>query len=351
MDNVTMVSYNYFILFLRLGREFMFNIPEKLNIANLPTRIEKLERLTEELGGPNIFIKRDDETGTEISGNKIRKLEFSVKEAVNQGCNLLITCGGIQSNHCRATAAIAAKLGLKSSLVLRGSGDENYDGNLFLNKLLGADVKFITPEEYTNKRMEIMDELKSEYQSKGLNPYIIPEGASNGIGTFGYFNTMKEIITQEKNMNIHFDKIVIAVGSGGTYAGLLLGSKLLNHNCEIHGINISNDEQYFKDRIYDILNESMNYLNVNLSFSKEEIHIIHGYVGRGYALSNEENLRFIHHLAKLEGIILDPVYTGKAMYGLTEEIKKGTFKKGENVLFIHTGGLFGLYPQRDLFAF
>lgn len=329
----------------------MFNIPEKINIANLPTKIEKLERLTQELGGPTIFIKRDDETGTEVSGNKIRKLEFSVKEAIDNGCNLLITCGGLQSNHCRATAAIAAKLGIKSSLVLRGSIDEHYDGNLFLNHLLGADIKYITAEEYKYRRISIMEDLKSEYEAKGFKPYIIPEGASNGIGTFGYLNAMKEIINQEKQLGIHFDKIVIAVGSGGTHAGLLLGSKLLNHKCEIYGINVCDDEDYFKDRIYHILNESMDYLNVNLSFSKEEINIIDGYVGRGYALSSPENLEFILHLAKLEGVILDPVYTGKAMYGLAEEIKKGTFNKEENILFIHTGGLFGLYPQRDLFTF
>lgn len=329
----------------------MFNIPEKLNIANLPTKIQKLERLTKELQGPNIFIKRDDETGSEVSGNKIRKLEFSVKEALNQGCNLLITCGGIQSNHCRATAAIAAKLGLKSSLVLRGSEVTDIDGNLFLNKLLGADIKFITAEDYKHNRMLIMENLKTEYEKQGFKPYIIPEGASNGIGTFGYFNAMEEILNQEKDMNIHFDKIIVAVGSGGTHAGLLLSKKILGFHGEIYGINVCDDADYFKNRIHNILDESINYLSIDLNFNLDEIHIIDGYVGRGYALSTPETLEFILHIAQLEGLILDPVYTGKAMYGLAEEIKKGTFKKDENILFIHTGGLFGLYPQRDLFNF
>ncbi|WP_017417108.1 D-cysteine desulfhydrase family protein [Clostridium tunisiense] len=329
----------------------MFNIPEKLNIANLPTKIQKLERLTKELQGPNIFIKRDDETGSEVSGNKIRKLEFSVKEALNQGCNLLITCGGIQSNHCRATAAIAAKLGLKSSLVLRGSEAKDIDGNLFLNKLLGADIKFITAEDYKHNRMLIMENLKTEYEKQGFKPYIIPEGASNGIGTFGYFNAMEEILNQEKDMNIHFDKIIVAVGSGGTHAGLLLSKKILGFHGEIYGINVCDNEDYFKNRIHNILDESINYLNIDLNFNLDEIHIIDGYVGRGYALSTPETLEFILHIAQLEGLILDPVYTGKAMYGLSKEIKKGTFKKDENILFIHTGGLFGLYPQRDLFNF
>lgn len=329
----------------------MFNIPEKLNIANLPTKIQKLERLTKELQGPNIFIKRDDETGSEISGNKIRKLEFSVKEALNQGCNLLITCGGIQSNHCRATAAIAAKLGLKSSLVLRGSETKDIDGNLFLNKLLGADIRFITAEDYKHNRMLIMETLKTEYEKQGFKPYIIPEGASNGIGTFGYFNAMEEILNQERDMNIHFDKIIVAVGSGGTHAGLLLSKKILGFNGEIYGINVCDNEDYFKNRILNILDESINYLNMDLTFNLDEVHIIDGYVGRGYALSTPETLSFILHIAQLEGLILDPVYTGKAMYGLAEEIKKGTFKKDENILFIHTGGLFGLFPQRGLFNF
>jgi len=329
----------------------MNKIPSKLNIANLPTRIEKLERLSKELKGPNIFIKRDDETGTEISGNKVRKLEFSVQEALNLGCDMLITCGGIQSNHCRATAAVAAKLGLKSLLVLRGSDEGSYDGNLFLNKLLGADIKFITSEEYKNNRLSIMEDLKLFYENKGYKPYIIPEGASNGIGTFGYFNAMKEIISQEKELGIHFDKIIVAVGSGGTHAGLLLSQKILNHNCEIIGFNVCDDEEYFKDRIYNILEESKSIFKTEINISKKEIHIIDGYVGQGYGLCSPENLAFIMDLAKLEGLILDPVYTGKAMFGLAQEIRKGTFNKKENILFIHTGGVFGLYPQKDLFLF
>ncbi len=179
-----------------------FDIPEKLSLANFPTRIEKLERLTKELSGPNIYIKRDDQTGMEWSGNKIRKLEYSVKEALNKGCNYLITCGGSQSNHCRATAAVAAKLGLKCCLVLRGSIDSPVEGNLFLDKLLGAETKFITSEEYSSRRNEIMKEIALDKENAGHKPYIIPEGASNGIGSFGYYNAMLEIIKQEKEMNL-----------------------------------------------------------------------------------------------------------------------------------------------------
>ncbi|ADY55299.1 pyridoxal phosphate-dependent enzyme, D-cysteine desulfhydrase family [Syntrophobotulus glycolicus DSM 8271] len=328
----------------------MIKIPEKITLANLPTKIEKLERLSPKLGGPNIYIKRDDQTGTEVSGNKIRKLEFAVKEALDQGCDVLITCGGSQSNHCRATAAAAARIGIKSVLVLRGSSNEESDGNLFINRLLGAQIRFITPEEYRNKRAEIMEKIKAELEEQGRRPYIIPEGASNGIGSFGYYTAMAEIVRQEKELGVHFDRIVIAAGSGGTYSGLFLASKTLGYTGQIYGINVCDDAEYFKNQIDKIVRESMQYINVDLQFSKDEIHMIDGYVGQGYALSRPEEMHFIHEFARLEGIILDPVYTGKAMYGLAEEIKKGNFKTCENILFIHTGGAFGLFPKKHLFT-
>lgn len=329
----------------------MIKIPDRISLANLPTKIEKLRKLSRELGGPDIYIKRDDQTGTEFSGNKIRKLEFSVKEAMDKSCDCLITCGGIQSNHCRAVAAVAARFGMKSCLLLRGEEDTEADGNLFLDKLLGADICFITPEDYRYRRMEIMEQIKADMEKKGARPYIIPEGASNGIGMFGYYKAMEEIADQEKEMGLKFDAIVIAVGSGGTYSGLFLGNKVLGRDTKIYGVNVCDDEKYFVDRISEILSEGMDYLGTDIGFSREEIHIIDGYVGRGYALSTPEELNFIYALSKAEGLILDPVYTGKAMYGLTEEIKKGRFKDCRNILFIHTGGLFGLFPQKNLFDF
>lgn len=327
----------------------MKSIPERIHLANLPTKIEKLEKLTKELGGPNIYVKRDDQTGSEMSGNKIRKLEFTIKEAVDQNCDYLITCGGTQSNHARATAAAAAKLGLGAYLVLRGNGDEPLDGNYFLNKLLGADIKFISADDYSNNRAAIMETIKRELEGKGHRAYIIPEGASNGIGTFGYFNAMEEIIAQEKDMGVHFDAIVLAVGSGGTYGGAFLANKIMENDATVYGINVSANAEYFQDRIIEILKESNSYLQSDINVLKDEIRIMDGYVGRGYALSRQEELDFIYKLAKLEGLILDPVYTGKAMYGLVNEIQKGSFKDHKNILFIHTGGLFGLFPQKNLF--
>lgn len=315
-------------------------MPEKLSIANLPTKIEKLEGLSEETN-INIYIKRDDQTGTEISGNKIRKLEYAVKEAMDDGSDYLITCGGIQSNHARATAAIAAKLGLGSYLVLRGSEDSVLEGNYFLDKILGAKIKLISPEKYSNDRAEIMEEIKRDLYEKGYNAYIIPEGASNGIGSFGYINAMKEVEDQEKEMDIEFDAVVLSVGSGGTYAGMFYENHISDKSRKIYGINVSNDAEHFKKVIIGLIDEIVNYTEKPIDVIEDDINIIDGYVGDGYALSRQEEIDFISSFAKREGIILDPVYTGKGMYGFVSELKKGTFSDYKNILFIHTGGIFG----------
>ncbi|PAB60579.1 D-cysteine desulfhydrase family protein [Anaeromicrobium sediminis] len=324
------------------------NIPEKLSLGNLPTKIEPLEKLSKVIGGPNIYIKRDDQTGLEVSGNKVRKLEFAVKEAIDRGCDTLITCGGVQSNHCRATAAVAAKLGLKCYLVLRGNEEEDLDGNYFLDRLLGAKIKFISKEEYQYDREEIIDNLKKKLENNGYKPYIIPMGASNGIGNFGYFNCMKEIEQQEKELGIEFDAVVATVGSGSTYGGLLLYNKYKNRDSKVYGINICDNAYHFKKVIKEIIDESLEYVEEQIDISEEDINIIDGYAGLGYAISQDEELEFIKYLARLEGVILDPVYTGKAMYGLAKEIKDGNLGEHKNILFIHTGGLFGLFPKRNM---
>jgi len=323
--------------------------PPRINLANLPTRIDYLSRLTKELKGPQIYIKRDDQTGSEVSGNKVRKLEYIVQEALEQNCDYLITCGGTQSNHARATAAIAAKLGIGSLLVLKGNKEEPIEGNYFLSKLLGAEFKFITGDDYNNKRMEIMEEAKLDLETKGYKPYVIPEGGSMGIGSYGYYTAMEEIHEQEKQLGIEFDAIVISVGSGGTYSGLFLANKLLGRKSTVFGINVSSNAEHFIKQISNILEESFPYINNRVEYTNSDIKIIDGYVGLGYAESRNEELEFINYLAKLEGIILDPVYTCKAMYGLVNEIKKGNMNDYKNILFIHTGGLFGVFPKSSLF--
>ncbi|MDX8335011.1 1-aminocyclopropane-1-carboxylate deaminase/D-cysteine desulfhydrase [Candidatus Cetobacterium colombiensis] len=325
----------------------------KISIANLPTKIEKLKKISRELN-VNIYIKRDDQTGTEISGNKVRKLEYSIKEAIDNGCDTLITCGGIQSNHARSTVAAGIKVGLSSVLVLRTNEEPEVDGNYLIDQLLGADIKFITSDEYSNKREEIMENIKSELLQNGRKGYIIPEGASNGIGSLGYIEFAKEVLDYEKEVGIEFDTIVVAVGSGGTYAGIHMGNNLyLDGKKRILGFNVCDTAEFFEEKVKNIILESKNYLNKENSkkINLESIEIIDGYVGEGYALSNESELDFIWNLAKNEGVILDPVYTGKAMYGLYNELKKNKFKETKNILFVHTGGLFGLFPKKNQFNF
>ena len=326
-------------------------ITKKLRLGNFPTKIERLEKLSTMLK-ENIYIKRDDQTGTEISGNKIRKLEYSINEALNNDCDTLITCGGIQSNHARATVSAGIKLGLKSVLVLRSDEKPEMEGNYLIDKIMGADVRIISSEDYRERRQEIMEDIVKELELKGRKGYIIPEGASNGIGTFGYMACFKEILEQEKELGITFDTIVATVGSGGTFAGLYLGNKLTNSGKKIVGINICDTAEYFKDRVESILEEVKTYIpDTKFEIEKDDMCIIDGYVGDGYALSRAEELEFICDFAEAEGIILDPVYTGKAMRGLYSEIKKGTFKESKNILFIHTGGLFGLFSKRNQFGF
>lgn len=321
---------------------------EKEKFANLPTKIEKLKRYFEKYE-KNIYIKRDDLTGTELSGNKIRKLEYSFYEGLKEKAEFFITCGGIQSNHARAVAALAAKIGKKSVLVLR-SDEKNpeLDGNYFLSKVLGAEIRLVSTEEFSNSRDKIMENIKREIEEKGKKAYIIPLGASNGIGVFGYRNCLKEILEQEKELGIEFDTIVTAVGSGGTYAGLFLENKINNLNKRIIGINVSDTAEYFKELIFNIIYENLSYTKEKIVITKEEIEIIDGYVGRGYALSTDKELKFIENFARKEGIILDPVYTGKAMLGLKEELNL-KLRNSKNILFIHTGGLFGIFPKKNDF--
>ncbi len=326
-----------------------FKFPDRLNLANLPTPIERLSNLTAQWNGPELFVKRDDLTGCALSGNKIRKLEFVIAEAKNQGADMLITCGGIQSNHARATAVAARKLGMNSFLVLRGGENKIKDGNVLLDLLVGARIKYITPEQYSSSANNIMQDVAADLEKEGYRPFIIPEGASDEIGTIGYMAATKEIISQLEQTNLSLDYVICADGSGGTHAGLLLGQKLYNQNYQVLGFNVCDDEAYFVEKILKISAQAISRYAIPVSVEKSDIRVMDGYVGEGYALNRPEEIEFIKQIALSEGLILDPVYTGKAMFGLKDQIKKGLFRKGENVLFIHTGGIFGLFPKKELF--
>ncbi len=322
-------------------------IPPRLSLAQTPTPIHKLQRLTDLLGGPEIWIKRDDLTGSTLSGNKVRKLEFVAADALRQGADVLVTCGGIQSNHARATAVVARRLGLHPHLVLRGEPPPGVgDGNLFLDQVLGASITWVTPEQYRNAIDEVFEGIRQDYANSGKKAYVIPEGASNELGAFGYLRAAREIVEQMRFEGLQFTHVVTAVGSGGTLTGLLLGRRLYSLDSEVLGFNVCDDADFFRRRIMGILSKMVERYHLGLGITEDDIQIVDGYVGRGYALSRPEELALIRDVARLEGVVLDPVYTGKAMFGLLDQIRQGRFGRGDRILFLHTGGVFGLFPKR-----
>ncbi|HNW58733.1 MAG TPA: D-cysteine desulfhydrase family protein [bacterium] len=321
--------------------------PQRLALAQLPTPIQPLTRWSADLGGPQIWVKRDDLTGMDLSGNKIRKLEYVARAALDEQANVLITCGAVQSNHARATAVVATRLGLHAHLVLRGEEPAALAGNYFLDQMVGAACTFITPEAYRTRRQQIMEEIATAYAQQGRQAFIIPEGASDGLGAWGYAHAVEEIQQQAAQMGLHFDAMICAVGSGGTQAGLILGKALGGWETEIIGINICDDAAFFTSRILEILDEVRVKYLPQLEVGTANIHIIDGYAGDGYGKSRTEELETLVRLARCEGVILDPVYTGKAMHGLVQEIGRGRFSWMKNILFLHSGGLFGLLGVAD----
>jgi D-cysteine desulfhydrase len=317
------------------------NEPERIELANLPTRIEKLKG---DYQGVNIYIKRDDQTGFELSGNKVRKLEYTMKAAMDKGCNAVITCGGFQTNHGRATVIAAVKLGLKPYLVLKSDENDVKNGNYFLDELYGAEVIKISAETYKNERNEIMENLKNDLAGKGIRAYVIPEGASNGLGNWGYIRAIKEIVAQEKEMGVTFDYLTGAMGSGSTHAGMILGAHLYETKHKVLGFNIYDGSVDGNKKVYDLIQET----GMDLTIDKNRFDIINDYVGKGYAISTPEEIEWIKRFTREEGILLDTVYTGKAFRGLVVEIMNGRFEKGTNILFIHTGGAFGNFSKVDL---
>lgn len=322
--------------------------PQKISFANLPTPLQYLPNLSSAFGGPNIYIKRDDLTGIGLTGNKIRKLEFLFAEAKAQKAEVVITCGGVQSNHARATAIAAAKAGMQSHLVLRASNTKTLDGNLFLDRLVDAEVTFISDEEYKAVD-EIMHDLADKYAGEGQTVYVIPEGGSNALGAFGYIAAVEEIKQQLDEQNLAIDAVVLALGSGGTQAGLILGNAIHKTGWQVLGINVCDDAQFFVEKIGRIVQEWQDTFHKDVAVAAEDLDIIDGYVGKGYGLSSKQELDTIKQAARLEGILLDPVYTGKAMFGLKDQIAQGRIDKKANVLFLHTGGIFGLFPKKHLF--
>lgn len=316
---------------------------KRVEIGNLPTPIQKLEKLSEKLSR-NIYIKRDDFTGIEVSGNKVRKLEYVLGYAMEKGFNTIITVGALQSNHCRATAAVCAKYNLKCHLVLKEAPFQTPEGNMFFDILLGAKLHRLSESEFENVDDYIL-KLKEELDNGGNKALTVPVGASNEIGSLGYVNAMEEIFYQEKKLGVEFDLIALTVGSGGTYAGSIYGvNKYFKMNKDVLGFAVADNKEIFKEKIKGILQKMYKESNEE-SLDYNKIMLNDDYVGEGYGKPYDEELKFIKYLAKKEGIILDPVYTGKAFYGLCNMIKSGKLKDYKNILFIHTGGIFGWSEQ------
>ena len=324
--------------------EVLFDKSKKIPLAFLPTPLEYAKNLTKILKGPKIFFKRDDCTGLAFGGNKTRKLEYIMADVLKKQADVIITIGGLQSNWARQAAAAARKLGLKIILVLNGKEPEEYQGNLLLDSILGCDIRFKPYKDEEEQREEagetpITGGIAKEAKKNGEIPYIIPLGGCNPIGNLGYINAVKELKKQseEKNMNINY--IVSAVGTGGTQAGIELGLKLYKMNTKCYGISISRHIKPKSQEIADLCNQTVKYFKLECSqFSPDEITVNYDYIGERYAIPTNECIDAIHTVAQTEGIILDPVYTGKAMAGLIDLIKKGKFKKDENIVFLHTGG-------------
>lgn len=309
------------------------------------TPLEFLPNFSKALGGPNIYIKRDDLLGLTSGGNKTRKLEFLMQDALDQGADTIITCGAVQSNHCRLTLAAAVKEGLKCRLVLEERVKDSYNpeasGNNFLFHVLG--VEKVSVVAGGSNMLEAMQKVADELAAEGRKGYIVPGGGSNPIGTLGYVACAQEISEQMFEKGINFDHLVCASGSGGTHSGLLVGFQGNNMNIPVTGISVNRSTKAQENLIFDLANKTAEKIGLKIAISREAVNVVDEYVGPGYSLPTETMVEAVQLLARTEGILLDPVYTGKTMAGLIGLIRQGQLKKGENVVFVHTGGSPALY--------
>ncbi len=312
------------------------NMP-RIRFAHLPTAIEALPNLSAVLGGPQLFVKRDDQTGVAMGGNKARKLEFVLAEALANGARTLITVGAAQSNHCRQTAAMAARLGMRCILVLSGQPSKQANGNFLLDQLLGAEVVWTTRTE----REQTLQMVFEQAWADGARPFLIPLGASTPVGALGYSLAFDEFLAQKMEM----DAIVIASSSGGTQAGLVLGAKRAQWSGRVLGISIDHTQAELSARVAELATQAAERLGEPFSIVAQDVLVEDGFLGAGYGVLDEPEKEAIHLFAKHEGLFLDPVYTGRAAAGLIGLIRAGAFRPKERVLFWHTGGTPALFAD------
>ncbi|MFU1478942.1 D-cysteine desulfhydrase [Roseovarius sp. C7] len=322
-------------------------------IAHLPTPLERLDRLSAELGGPEIWIKRDDCTGLSTGGNKTRKLEFLMAEAELEGAEIVMTQGATQSNHARQTAAFAAKLGMKCHILLEdrtGSNEANYNhnGNVLLDHLHGATTEKRPGGGDMNAEME---KLADEWRADGKKVYTIPGGGSNATGALGYVNCAFELLAQANDGGLKIDHIVHATGSAGTQAGLITGLKAMNAQIPLLGIGVRAPKPKQEENVYNLACATAEKLGCPGVVAREDVVANTDYVGQGYGIPTESGMEAIKMFAELESILLDPVYSAKGAAGFIDLIRKGHFKKGERVVFLHTGGAAALFGYDAAFDF
>jgi D-cysteine desulfhydrase len=320
--------------------------PRKINLAHTPTPLQFLERASAMWGrGHRLWVKRDDLTGCTLSGNKVRKLEFITAHAIDNGYDTLITCGGLQSNHCRATAIAGAQLGLAVHLLLRGAEPSEREGNLLLDHVAGAVVNCYPLQQYVSEIDELFRQWQTHYAAQGRKALAVPTGGSDGIGAWGYIAACEELKRDFHAAGIKQAHIITATGSGGTQTGLTLGTALHCLPATVWGINVCDDEQYFLAKVAsDVADWRRRYPDAPAVAI--EPRVLDGYVGQGYAVAGQAIFELIADLGRMEGLVLDPVYTGKAFAGMVAEINGGRFEGCRDIVFVHTGGIFGLFPQR-----
>ncbi len=325
----------------------------RLHFAHLDTPLEPMPQLTKLLDGPTLWIKRDDCTGLAGGGNKTRKLEFLMADALEQGADTIITQGATQSNHARQTVAIATKLGLDCHILLEdrtGSEDADYvyNGNVMLDQLFGGQLRKYPGGTDMNAAME---ELATKLKAEGKKPYIIPGGGSNEIGALGYVNCALELLGQANDRGLRIDHLVHATGSAGTQAGLVTGLYGSNSQIPVLGIGVRVPREQQEANVFRLAERTAEKLGIPGAIKREDVVANCDYVGEGYGIPAESTLEAIELFARHEGILLDPVYSGKGAAGLIDLIRKGHFKKGENIVFLHTGGSQALFGYRDVFNF
>lgn len=323
--------------------------PRRIRLAQTPTPLQYLERASREWGcGHRLWVKRDDLTGCTLSGNKVRKLEFIIPHAIDNGCDTLLTCGGVQSNHCRATALAGAQLGLRVHLLLRGDEPAEHEGNFLLDHLAGAAVNCYPSGYFVREIDTLFRQWQEHYAAKGRKAMVVPTGGSDGTGAWGYIAACEELARDFSDAEIEQAHIVTATGSGGTQTGLTLGVALHELPATVWGVNVCDNAQYFIDKVASDAAD-WKRLYPDTPAVALEPRVLDGYVGQGYAIASQEVFDLIAQLSRLEGLVLDPVYTGKAFAGMLAEIAGGRFEGCRDIVFVHTGGIFGVFPQRSGF--